>query len=86
MISMISMISACSAKLLAGFCLIDDRHIMLSWNILIFFQRAQRWADYMDSLSADRVNLAQLLMKTLDEIEQESGIFLIKPMYSLKGR
>lgn len=33
-----------------------------------------------------RMRLANLLMETLDSIEQESGIFLIKPMYSYRRR
>ena len=40
----------------------------------------------MDEKGIERIKLANLLMDTLDTIEQESGIFLIKPMYSYKGR
>ena len=40
----------------------------------------------MDEMGIERLKLANLLMDTLDTIEQESGIFLIKPMYSYKGR
>ncbi|XP_052692637.1 uncharacterized protein LOC128170920 isoform X5 [Crassostrea angulata] len=49
-------------------------------------KRAKRWADKMDDMGSERMRLANLLMETLDSIEQESGIFLIKPMYSYRGR
>ncbi|KAK3792185.1 hypothetical protein RRG08_026589, partial [Elysia crispata] len=39
-----------------------------------------------DEMGIERLKLANLLMDTLDTIAQESGIFLIKPMYSYKGR
>ncbi|XP_052692641.1 uncharacterized protein LOC128170920 isoform X9 [Crassostrea angulata] len=48
-------------------------------------KRAKRWADKMDDMGSERMRLANLLMETLDSIEQESGIFLIKPMYSYRG-
>nr|XP_022305371.1 uncharacterized protein LOC111112260 isoform X1 [Crassostrea virginica] len=48
-------------------------------------KRAKRWADRMDDMGSERMRLANLLMETLDSIEQESGIFLIKPMYSYRG-
>lgn len=49
-------------------------------------QRAKRWADRMDEMGVERYRLASMLMETLDSIEQESGLFLIKPMYSYRGR
>ncbi|KAL4216430.1 hypothetical protein ACF0H5_024155 [Mactra antiquata] len=49
-------------------------------------QRAKRWANRMDEMGMERYRLANMLMETLDCIEQESGIFLIKPMYSYRGR
>ncbi|CAL1539571.1 unnamed protein product, partial [Lymnaea stagnalis] len=49
-------------------------------------QRAKQWAQKMDQMGLDRLKLANILMETLDTIEQESGIFLIKPMYSYRGR
>ncbi|KAK6184648.1 hypothetical protein SNE40_007080 [Patella caerulea] len=49
-------------------------------------QRAKRWADKMDEMGTERLRMANLLMETLDSIENESGIFLIKPMYSYRGR
>merc|ERR1719422_3014613 len=49
-------------------------------------QRASAWADQMDHLGMERLKLANLLMSTLDGIEQESGLFLVKPMYSYRGR
>ncbi|XP_069102203.1 uncharacterized protein [Argopecten irradians] len=49
-------------------------------------ERAKTWADKMDQMGSERIRLANLPMETLDSIEQESGIFLIKPMYSYRGR
>ena len=49
-------------------------------------QRAKRWADRMDEMGMERLRIANELMETLDMIEQQSGIFLIKPMYSYRGR
>lgn len=49
-------------------------------------KRAQRWGEEMDTLTAERNRLAHLLMETLSHIEQESGIFMIKPILSWKGR
>ena len=40
----------------------------------------------MDHMGNDRLRFANILMETLEDIEQQSGIFLIKPMYSFKGR
>ena len=40
----------------------------------------------MDEMGIERYRLANMLMETLDSIEQESGLFLIKPMYSYRGR
>jgi hypothetical protein len=40
----------------------------------------------MQHLQEQRLKIAVDLMHTLDNIEQQSGIFLIKPMYSYKGR
>jgi hypothetical protein len=40
----------------------------------------------MQNLQEERLKVAVDLMNTLDSIEQQSGIFLIKPMYSFKGR
>ncbi|CAG5122145.1 unnamed protein product, partial [Candidula unifasciata] len=50
------------------------------------YQRTRQWAERMNGMGAERLKLANLLMDTLDSIEQESGIFLIKPMYSYRGR
>ncbi|VDI50831.1 Hypothetical predicted protein [Mytilus galloprovincialis] len=49
-------------------------------------KRAKQWADGMDHMGNDRLRFANILMETLENIEQQSGIFLIKPMYSFKGR
>ncbi|XP_025084142.1 myosin-10-like isoform X4 [Pomacea canaliculata] len=49
-------------------------------------QRARKWADKMDQMGLERLRLAAMLMDSLDNIEEESGLFLIKPMYSFKGR
>ncbi|BFZ26103.1 hypothetical protein BsWGS_29142 [Bradybaena similaris] len=49
-------------------------------------QRTRQWTERMNGMGTERLKLANLLMDTLDTIEQESGIFLIKPMYSYRGR
>ncbi|KAJ8036572.1 hypothetical protein HOLleu_20588 [Holothuria leucospilota] len=48
--------------------------------------RAERWGEQMDMLAEERMRLAHLLMESLTKIEEESGIFLIKPILSWKGR
>lgn len=57
-------------------------------SFLCFYilQRAKKWAEGMDHMGNDRLRFANILMETLEDIEQQSGIFLIKPMYSFKGR
>ena len=49
-------------------------------------QRAMRWGDRMDELTAEREKLAHLLTDKFDMLEQDTGIFLIKPILSYKGR
>lgn len=49
-------------------------------------QRARRWGDKMDDLASERERLAYLLTDTFDMLEQDTGIFLIKPVLSYKGR
>ncbi|XP_033100900.1 golgin subfamily A member 4-like isoform X2 [Anneissia japonica] len=49
-------------------------------------KRAQRWGEDMDKMAEQRLMLANLLMETLSLIEEESGIFMIKPILSWKGR
>ena len=49
-------------------------------------KRAQRWGDKMDEYANDRERLAVQLTACFQNLEQETGIFLIKPVYSLKGR
>ena len=69
-------------------------YCVTAWNITPFifiygqlsFQRAKKWAEGMDHMGNDRLRFANILMETLEDIEQQSGIFLIKPMYSFKGR
>ena len=51
-----------------------------------YLQRARHWAEKMDMMGFERLRLAAMLMDSLDSIEQESGLFLIKPMYSYRGR
>ncbi|XP_038058022.1 myosin-10-like isoform X8 [Patiria miniata] len=48
--------------------------------------RAQRWGEQMDNLSSERLHLAHMLMEALQRVEEESGIFMIKPILSWKGR
>ena len=54
--------------------------------VCVCVKRAKRWADKMDEVGAERLRLAGLLMQTMDRIERESGIFLIKPMFAYKGK
>ena len=49
-------------------------------------QRARRWGDRMDQLASERGRLAQLMTSTFEKIEEDTGIFLIKPVYSYKSR
>lgn len=49
-------------------------------------KRAQRWGDKMDQYATNRERLAQQLTSCFENLEQETGIFLIKPVYSFKGR
>lgn len=49
-------------------------------------KRAQRWGDRMDRYANDRERLAQQLTSCFENLEKDTGIFLIKPVYSLKGR
>ncbi|KAK2171485.1 hypothetical protein NP493_1060g01039 [Ridgeia piscesae] len=48
-------------------------------------ERARKWEEKMDRLGDQRQQLANMLMQTLDSIEEESGIFLIKPMFAYKS-
>ena len=54
-------------------------------DLLLLVQRAKRWADRMDDMTSERMRLAGLLMDTLENIEKESGIFLIKPVYTYRA-
>ncbi|XP_067942045.1 myosin-11-like [Watersipora subatra] len=47
--------------------------------------RTRRWMDKMDEFAERRSELASDLMASLEELEQESGIFMIKPMYSYRA-
>uniref|UniRef100_A0A8W8P1B1 Transcriptional coactivator p15 (PC4) C-terminal domain-containing protein n=1 Tax=Magallana gigas TaxID=29159 RepID=A0A8W8P1B1_MAGGI len=49
-------------------------------------KRAKRWADKMDDMGSERMRLANLLMETLDSIEQESGILVNLTVVSLPPR
>lgn len=49
-------------------------------------RRAQRWGDKMDRYAGERERLAEQLTACFENLEQETGIFLIKPVYSFKGR
>lgn len=49
-------------------------------------KRKVKYDENMHNLQQERYKVAIDLMQTLDTIEQQSGIFLIKPMYSYKGR
>ena len=39
----------------------------------------------MDEMAGERQRLAGMLMETLESIEAESGIFLIKPVYTYRA-
>lgn len=41
--------------------------------------------DRMDELANKRAELASELMESLEQLENESGIFMIKPMFSYKS-
>ncbi len=62
--------------------LLTGRTLTYSNGMISHAQRAQKWATQMDAMGAERMRLAALLMDTLDSIERETGIFLIKPMFS----
>ncbi|KAK2559537.1 hypothetical protein P5673_018185 [Acropora cervicornis] len=49
-------------------------------------KRAERWGDKMDKYASERERLAKQLTTCFENLEQETGIFLIKPVYSFKGR
>ena len=49
-------------------------------------RRTMRWEERMEQLANDREELAKLLVRTLEMIEQETGIFLIKPIMSAPRR
>ena len=49
-------------------------------------KRAERWGDKMDKYASERERLAEQLTTCFQNLEQETGIFLIKPVYSFKGR
>ena len=60
--------------------------LMITTACCLTLQRARHWAEKMDMMGFERLRLAAMLMDSLDSIEQESGLFLIKPMYSYRGR
>lgn len=48
--------------------------------------RAKRWGCKMDDLADTRERLAQLMMETFEKLENDTGIFLIKPVLSYQSR
>ncbi|KAK3732288.1 hypothetical protein QZH41_014424 [Actinostola sp. cb2023] len=48
--------------------------------------RAKRWCCKMDDLAETRGRLAQLMMETFEKLENDTGIFLIKPVLSYHSR
>jgi len=48
--------------------------------------RTTRWEQRMRNLAGEREEIARLLVKTLEMIEHETGIFLIKPIMSVPSR
>ncbi|MGH0125360.1 UNVERIFIED_CONTAM: hypothetical protein FKN15_028741 [Acipenser sinensis] len=62
-----------------------------AWHFLprlqaLHVQRLSRWSQHMAGLSEHRVQLALSITDTLGSIEEESGIFLIKPVLLWKKR
>ncbi|KAK6475273.1 hypothetical protein HHUSO_G24732 [Huso huso] len=62
-----------------------------AWHFLpplqaVHVQRLSRWSQHMAGLSEHRVQLALSITDTLGNIEEESGIFLIKPVLLWKKR
>ncbi|KAK1160961.1 hypothetical protein AOXY_G19815 [Acipenser oxyrinchus oxyrinchus] len=62
-----------------------------AWHFLsrlqaLHVQRLSRWTQHMAGLSEHRVQLALSITDILGSIEEESGIFLIKPMLLWKKR
>ncbi|XP_072372636.1 uncharacterized protein [Scyliorhinus torazame] len=52
----------------------------------LYIKRKKRWNEQTLKFTEQRTILANTLMNTLDHIEKESGLFLIKPSLSWKGR
>lgn len=48
--------------------------------------RALNWSDRMAELGKERSELGDKITSSLKEIEERSGIFLIKPVYSYVSR
>lgn len=48
--------------------------------------RAVRWNEKMEEISKERNELGNRITSNLKEIEESSGIFLIKPVYSYMSR
>ena len=59
---------------------------LIIFVLCVYDKRASKLNVNMKNLHNERLRLATNLMSTLDYIEQQSGIFLVKPMYSYKGR
>ena len=49
-------------------------------------KRTMRWEERMGELAGQREHIAKLLVKTLEMIEHETGIFLIKPIMSVPSK
>ncbi len=52
----------------------------------INLKKGKKYFEKISKLNEKRISLAYDLTDTLDDIEQQSGIFLIKPLYSYKGK
>ena len=48
--------------------------------------RAGKWSEKMAEMSQIRSRLGNEITSTLNEIEESSGIFLLKPVYSYSSR
>ncbi|XP_072921972.1 uncharacterized protein [Hemitrygon akajei] len=52
----------------------------------LYLKRKSGWNEEALKFTKQRITLANALMNTLENIEEESGLFLIKPTQSWKGR
>lgn len=67
--------------------MLDDKvYHLLDQMENLQYERTLRWEQRMHDLAGERQEVAKLLVKTLEMIEHETGIFLIKPIMSIPSR